>query len=287
MSAVQVAGSTIAFQMGLASHLRSIRPRSNKPCLWAIFCRAGVTLIFATDMHYLVIAALHDSYKLFAPGTVPLLGDLAALTTRTFATAFKIGIQLAAPFLVFGLLFNLGLGVLSRLMPQMQVYFVGMPLLIWLGILILLVVLGTVMMAFFGSIETVSCASLRQTSERKRRVADEQQDQEKTEEPTQKRLSDAIEKGNVAKSQEVSTWFVIAGGTLVLMAFAGSMGGPQSKSGRADRRFRHDRGQRAGFVAPCRAVELRGADRDGASIAGADPCGHRRQHDPASTGLVR
>jgi flagellar biosynthetic protein FliR len=115
----------------------------------------AVTLIFATDLHYLVIAALHDSYTLFAPGTVPLLGDLAALTTQTIATAFKIGVQLAAPFLVFGLLFNLGLGVLSRLMPQMQVYFVGMPLSIWLGMLILLVVLGTVMTTFLGSVETV------------------------------------------------------------------------------------------------------------------------------------
>ena len=48
--------------------------------------------------------------------------------------------SLSAPFLVFGLLFNLGLGVLSRLMPQMQVFFVGMPLSILVGFLILLLV---------------------------------------------------------------------------------------------------------------------------------------------------
>jgi len=52
----------------------------------------------------------------------------------------------------------------------------------------------------------------------------ETQDQERTEEPTLKKLNDAIERGDVAKSQEVSTWFVITGGTLVLVAFAGSMG---------------------------------------------------------------
>ena len=39
-------------------------------------------------------------------------------------------------------------------------------------------------------------------------------DQEKTEEPTQKKLDDALKRGDVAKSQEVSTWFVLAGGTL-------------------------------------------------------------------------
>jgi flagellar biosynthetic protein FlhB len=52
----------------------------------------------------------------------------------------------------------------------------------------------------------------------------EQQEQERTEEPTLKKLDDAIEKGDVAKSLEVNTWFVITGGTLVLVAFAGSMG---------------------------------------------------------------
>ena len=73
---------------------------------------------------------------------MPLIGDVAALTTQTIAIAFKIGIQLSAPFLIFGLLFNLGLGVLSRLMPQMQVFFVGMPLSILIGLLILFLVLG-------------------------------------------------------------------------------------------------------------------------------------------------
>lgn len=71
-----------------------------------------------------MIAALNDSYALFRPGEVPLMGDVANVISTTVTGAFRIGVQLAAPFLVFGLLFNLGLGVLSRLMPQMQVLFV-------------------------------------------------------------------------------------------------------------------------------------------------------------------
>ena len=56
--------------------------------------------------------------------------------------------QLAAPFLLFGLLFNLKLGLLSRLMPQMRVFFVGMPLTILIGFLILIMVVGAMMMTF-------------------------------------------------------------------------------------------------------------------------------------------
>jgi flagellar biosynthetic protein FliR len=156
MSALQVAGSVIAQQLGLG-FVTAIDPtQGQQGVLVGNFLGVlGVTLIFATDLHYLVIAALNDSYTLFAPGAVPLIGDVAALTTQTIASAFKIGVQLSAPFLVFGMLFNLGLGVLSRLMPQMQVYFIGLPLSILIGLMILVLVLGAMMATFLGSIEDV------------------------------------------------------------------------------------------------------------------------------------
>src|SRR4051794_14141801 len=56
-------------------------------------------------------------------------------------------------------------------------------------------------------------------------MADDNDAADKTEDPTQKRLDDAHQRGDVAKSQEVNTWFVIAGATLVLSSFGGSIGG--------------------------------------------------------------
>ncbi|MBR0846869.1 flagellar biosynthesis protein FlhB [Bradyrhizobium diazoefficiens] len=55
-------------------------------------------------------------------------------------------------------------------------------------------------------------------------MADDNDPDSKTEDPTQKRLEEALERGDVAKSQEVNTWFMIAGGTLVLSTFSGSVG---------------------------------------------------------------
>ena len=54
-------------------------------------------------------------------------------------------------------------------------------------------------------------------------MADEKDDTERSEDPTQKRLDEALERGDVAKSQEVNTWFVLAAGTLILLSFSGSM----------------------------------------------------------------
>ena len=156
ISALQVAGSVVAQQLGLG-FVTAVDPTQGQQglILGNFLTILGITLIFATDLHYYVIAALHDSYALFRPGEMPLAGDVAALLTRTVAAAFRIGIQLSGPFLVFGLLFNVGLGVLSRLMPQMQVFFVGMPLSILLGFGALLLVIGAMMSTFLGYLEGV------------------------------------------------------------------------------------------------------------------------------------
>jgi flagellar biosynthetic protein FliR len=149
ISALEVAGSVIAQQLGLG-FVTAVDPTQGEQgvLIGTFLTMLGVTLFFATDMHYLVIAALNDSYTLFAPGEVPATGDVAALVTKTVAGAFRVGIQLSAPFLVFGLLFNLGLGVLSRLMPQMQVFFIALPLSILLGFVFLVLLLGTMMGSF-------------------------------------------------------------------------------------------------------------------------------------------
>jgi flagellar biosynthesis protein FliR len=149
LSALQVAGSVIAQQLGLG-FVTAVDPTQGQQGLLIgnFLTLLGLTLLFATDSHHLVIEALSDSYAIFSPGEFLPSGDVAALATRAFAAAFRIGMQLAAPFLVFGLVFNVGLGVLARLMPQMQVYFVGVPLSIFAGFLIFAMVLTTMMGTF-------------------------------------------------------------------------------------------------------------------------------------------
>jgi flagellar biosynthetic protein FliR len=146
LSALQVAGAVIAQQMGLG-FVTSVDPTQGQQGVLVgnFLTMLGVTLLFATDSHHLVIAALNDSYAIFAPGETVSSGDIASLATRAFSAAFLLGLQLSGPFLVFGLVFNIGLGVLARLMPQMQVYFVGVPLSIFVGFMVLALVLTAMM----------------------------------------------------------------------------------------------------------------------------------------------
>jgi flagellar biosynthetic protein FliR len=149
VSALEVAGSVIAQQLGLG-FVTAVDPTQGTQgvIIGNFLTLLGITLFFATDMDHLVLAALNDSYTLFEPGEVPAMGDAAALMTQTVSGAFRIGIQLSAPFLAFGLVFNIGLGLLSRLMPQMQVFFVALPATILIGLLFFLLVLGAMMGVF-------------------------------------------------------------------------------------------------------------------------------------------
>jgi flagellar biosynthesis protein FliR len=149
ISALDIAGAVIAQELGLG-FVTAVDPSQGEQNMIVsnFLTMLAVTLFFATDMHHLVLAALNDSYTLFAPGEVPATGDVAALVTQTVSGAFRIGVQISAPFLVFGLVFNLGLGVLSRLMPAMQVYFLAMPISILGGFLFLVLVLGAMMGMF-------------------------------------------------------------------------------------------------------------------------------------------
>jgi flagellar biosynthetic protein FliR len=146
ISALQITGSVVAQQLGLD-------PTQNQQGLLVgnFLTLIGVALIFATDLHHLVIAAMNDSYTIF-PAELSLMGDAAQHVTRIIATSFWIGIQLSALFLVFGLLFNIGLGVLSQLIPQMQVFFIGLPLSSMLGLLLLLLVIGAMMGRFVSDL---------------------------------------------------------------------------------------------------------------------------------------
>lgn len=149
LMATSVAGSTIANQMGLGL-AQSVDPTQGiQGALFANFLGVlAVTLVFTTDMHHIVIAAIHDSYILFKPGLIPPTSDMAMMAVMGMSEAFALGVRMAAPFLVFGLIFYVGIGVLSRLMPAIQIFFIAMPASILLGFVLLGLLLTTIMAVY-------------------------------------------------------------------------------------------------------------------------------------------
>lgn len=148
--ATQVAGAVIAFQSGLSVAMTADPTQGGvQGAVFGSFLSfLGMTLIFATDLHHLALAATYQSYTIFSVTEPLMFDDAAQLAIRTLSDAFTIGIQMSAPFIVFGLVFNLGAGILARLMPAMQVFFVLMPANILVG-LTLFGLLLTMMMGWY------------------------------------------------------------------------------------------------------------------------------------------
>lgn len=90
----------------------------------------GLMIVIASGLHLEALRALIDSYDVFIPGRqidpARHLGDLA----RVLTAAFRVALQIAAPFVLFGVVANLLLGLATRMLPQVPMQFVGGPLLL-------------------------------------------------------------------------------------------------------------------------------------------------------------
>jgi len=151
MSSLQVAGYLIATQTGLA-YAQTLDPtQSAQGAVLGNFLNLlGVTLIFVTNLHHMAIGAIAGSYRMLPPGGHLPTSDMLQLVVNLTSSSFALGFQLAAPFLVFGFALYAGLGVLARLMPQLQVFFVAVPLNIMAGFLIMLALIGALMSVFLN-----------------------------------------------------------------------------------------------------------------------------------------
>lgn len=94
----------------------------------------AITVIFVTDLHHLMFSAVIDSYKIFPAGSPLPLDNFADFLTNSLNKSFIIGFKLSAPFVAFTIIFYTGMGLVSRLMPQLNIFFLSLPLQIYLGL---------------------------------------------------------------------------------------------------------------------------------------------------------
>ena len=153
-SAMQVAGTVISYVSAMANALIFDPISQQQSAIVAGFLSTtALLLLFVTDLHHVLIQSLIDSYSLFQPGMAPALGDTTELIVRHVAATFKLGVQLAAPFIVVSLVYNLALGLMTRLAPQIPIFFVALPFQLVISIVLLMIVVPSIMLAFLAHLE--------------------------------------------------------------------------------------------------------------------------------------
>jgi flagellar biosynthetic protein FliR len=145
-SALQIAGNIISMQTGLSFAQNFDPTQGIQGALVGTFLSLiALTMIVVTDLHHLMLGALAGSYTRFVPGVLPPMGDSLALILEVSVGAFTLGMQLSAPFIVFGLVFYMAMGLLAKLMPQVQIFFIVTPATILIGFALLVILMGTMM----------------------------------------------------------------------------------------------------------------------------------------------
>ena len=151
-SAIYMAGQMIDMKIGF-SMVNVLDPVSNIQIpITANFYFILCMLMFITvNAHHMIILAISRSYSAIPLGALNIDGELIRALLRLFSDIFAVGFRIAAPIVFTALLADVALGVISKAMPQINVFMVGMPLKILVGLAIMIVTMPA-MLVIFGEL---------------------------------------------------------------------------------------------------------------------------------------
>ncbi len=153
MMAINLAGELISFMSGFQAATLFDPQSGTSTSAPGLFLSVTVgVLIFATGLHMMMIKGLAESYIAFPPGTLPNLGDSALAAVKTVSDAFTVGTKIAAPVMAMGFLVYVMFGIFNRLIPQLQVFFVALPISIAMGVFMMAVALSAMLTVFMDEL---------------------------------------------------------------------------------------------------------------------------------------
>ena len=154
MAALQTAGTVLSLVSSMANMFVLDPISEQQSSLLSTFLGImGILLVFISDTHHLMIAAITESYTIFIPGGPLAVGDMTDVLARKTADSFRIGVQLSSPLILTGLAYYVGLGIMGRLMPQLPVFFFGLPAQITTQITVIAIALPGMMLVFMTYLE--------------------------------------------------------------------------------------------------------------------------------------
>lgn len=143
--ALPMAGQIISFMLGLSSIITPDPVLGQSSTMMRLFSLACPVLVLGTGLWALPVEALAGSYTLVPPGTLLSIPDSVQTVVGAVGTAFGLALRLAAPLVLADIIWHSALGVIARLIPQLQVYFAALPGQILAGLALLSLVATSLM----------------------------------------------------------------------------------------------------------------------------------------------
>ncbi|GAJ94970.1 flagellar type III secretion system protein FliR [Agrobacterium rhizogenes] len=153
---LQFAGTVISMLIGFnAPGGMDVIEDSNETSLTSLISFCGLMILFVLDFHHYVLQALVESYSVIPfGGHVDVRASLISVTD-TLATTTFIMLRLASPFLLYGLMFQISIGFINKLAPQIPIYFISTPYLLMGGLFMLYLSIAAMISQFSGAFLSV------------------------------------------------------------------------------------------------------------------------------------
>ena len=139
-TAIYIAGELIDMKIGFGV-VNVIDPISNiqVPVTSNLYFISSMLIFLAIDGHHMLIKALFDSFSSVPLGSAAFSAGVNNVIMNLFSTIFATGFKMAAPVIATVLITDVALGTISRMVPQMNVFMIGMPLKIVVGLIIVVI----------------------------------------------------------------------------------------------------------------------------------------------------
>ncbi len=154
LAAVDTAGMIISTQSSLANaQLFNPAFASQGTVIGSFLTLAATVLLFVTDLHHLMLTGIIESYNLFPINKLPPVGDMADVLVKEVGLSFVVAIQMGAPFLVLVTILYVGMAIMSKLMPQVQVFMLAVPIQVTLALITLSMAMSTMMLFWLSKFD--------------------------------------------------------------------------------------------------------------------------------------
>lgn len=213
---IRYAGTLLDMQVGLAM-LSMFDPtaESNVTLIEKLLYWFSLIIFFVVDAHHILLKTLIDSFNVVHLGKFILSGKSAMHVIEVFIKYFELGLRIAIPIVLIIILTDLTLGLVAKTVPQLNVMILGLPIKILLGLSVISLSLPMIYNIFASAFDNIP-ASIRQIYKLIPLMIVFASD-DKTEEATPHKLSEAKKKGQIAKSKEISSALTLLASTIILI----------------------------------------------------------------------
>lgn len=154
LGALEVAGMLISVQIGLSNAMIFNPAMATQGSLTgAMMSMLGILFVFESGLLDMIMKGLAQSYVVFVPGAPLPIGDMTEFFTKTVTVSIEVALRMIAPFMVLGIVFQILAGVMVKMVPQMQIFFVAVPLQIIMGMVVFSLTLGSIMLIWANTFE--------------------------------------------------------------------------------------------------------------------------------------